>query len=243
MEILEYSLRISPGLILILITYLLLPNKDEIIKMFLLVFGFILIRDAMTPMGFWQFGVTENTVWLRFIESGPILYTLGLTSLLLTLVVIYLNPRLSVYLLWFGQKKVISICAGLLGAAVVISPFLYMYNVIPIEQRGGVPENILLPLFFIALLGNFMEEVLFRGYLQGYFNRLTGPWRSVFLSGLLFAVGHIFLAATVTDLGVIILVFTLYEGIVCSIVRMKYGIIASTLTHGLAIFFLASGLF
>lgn len=40
-----------------------------------------------------------------------------------------------------------------------------------------------------------------------------------------------------------ILVFTLYEGVICAIVAMKQGVIASTLTHGLAVFILASGLF
>ncbi|GIQ69065.1 hypothetical protein XYCOK13_18890 [Xylanibacillus composti] len=87
-----------------------------------------------------------------------------------------------------------------------------------------------------------MEEVLFRGYVQGYLEQRTGMWRAAILSGLFFASGHIFLSATVTDLGIMVLVFTLYEGIVCSIVRMKHGIIAATLTHGLAIFALASGL-
>ncbi len=169
---------------------------------------------------------------------------LALTSLLLTFGIIYLNRRLNKFLVWFGQSKLNSLTVGLLGAMVVITPFLFMYNLTPIEQRGGLISNdLLLPLLFLALFGNFMEEVLFRGYLQGYFEQLTGPWRAVVLSALLFAIGHIFLATTVTDLGVAILAFTLYEGIVCAIVRMKHGIIAATLTHGLTIFFLASGIF
>lgn len=166
MEILNYSLRIAPGLILLCLTYALLPKKDKIIKIFLLLFGFILIRDAMTPMGFWRFGVTDNVIWLRFADNETTLYTLGLTSLLLTWGIIYFNPRLKEYLVWFGQSKGISLCVGLLGAVAVITPFWFMYHGMPMDQRGGVPENSMLPLLCIALLGNFMEEVLFRGYLQ-----------------------------------------------------------------------------
>ncbi|GAA0361602.1 CPBP family intramembrane glutamic endopeptidase [Bacillus horti] len=242
-QIFQYSLRITPGLILITLTYLLLPQKTVMAKLFLLVFGFILVRDAMTPMGFWRFGVSENTVWVRFIEDGLILTTLGIISLLFTVAIVYLNPKLKEYLVWFGQNKLASIGMGLAGAVIVILPFLYMYNVAPVELRGGiVPTNLIVPLLVLALFGNLMEEVLFRGYLQGYFEKITGPWRAAILSGLLFALGHIFLSATVTDLGIAILIFTLYEGMVCAFVRMKYGIIASTLTHGLTIFVLASGL-
>lgn len=155
----------------------------------------------------------------------------------------YGNRSLNGYLVWFGSNKPLSLVAGLVGAAVVIAPFLILYGQVPIDQRGGVVSSeLLLPLLTLALLGNFMEEVLFRGYIQGYIEQRTGMWRAAVLSGMLFAVGHVFLSATVTDLGIMVLAFTLYEGVVCGIVRMKHGIIAATLTHGLAIFILASGL-
>mgnify|MGYP001201189527 CR=1 FL=1 len=246
LDILEYSMRIFPGLLLILLTYVLLPGNSsrvDVVKIFLLVFGFLLIRDVMTPLGFWRFGITGPTLWLRFIEDEMILIALGFMSLLVTFIVVRFNPSMSGYLIWFGSNKMLSFCIGVLGAAAVIAPFFFLYSVVPIEQRGGVPSLSLLVLLFFSLSGNFMEEVLFRGYLQGYFTGITGPWRSAALSGLLFAAGHIFLAATVTDLGFPILIFTLYEGFVCAMVRMKYGVVAATLTHGVTIFALASGLF
>lgn len=239
----DYSLRVSPGLLLIALTYLLLPYKAVAFRLFLLVFGFILIRDVMTPLGFWKFGVSSNTVWLRFVEDGGLLWTLGLVSLAFAAGIILFNSRFNTYLVWTGPNKWLAVAVGLAGAAIVIAPLALMYSSIPIDQRGGiVPTSLLLPLFCMALFGNLMEEVLFRGYLQGYLEKITGAWRAAFLSGLLFATGHIFLAATVTDLGFAILLFTLYEGLVCAIVRMKHGIIASTLTHGVTIFVLASGL-
>ncbi|MFD3221776.1 lysostaphin resistance A-like protein [Staphylococcus saprophyticus] len=243
-QLLEYSIRITPGLVILTLTYILLPKKSIASKLFLLIFGFILIRDSMTPMEFWQFGISEKTVWLRFIDDGLILFVLALTSLGLTFGIIYLNKPLNKYLIWFGNNKVMSLVVGFIGAVIVLAPILMMSIGTPIEERGGVVSpDLLVPLLVLAIFGNFMEEVLFRGYLQGYFEKLSGPWRAVVLSGLLFATGHIFLAITVTDLGVAILLFTLYEGFICAIVRMNHGIIAATLTHGLTIFVLASGIF
>ncbi len=242
--LIEYFVRIVPGLVLIILSYLILPKKTVFPKIFLLIFSFILIRDALTPMGLWRFGLTDNNlVWFRFIEDKVFLLTFGMICFLITLSIIYFNPELNVYLLWIGENKLYSLIAGLAGAAAVIVPILFIYNSIPINQRGGIVcTSILFPLFVLALLGNFMEEVLFRGYLQGYFEKISSPWRSAILSGFIFAVGHIFLATTVTDLGVMIIAFTLYEGIICGIVRMKHGVIASTLTHALTIFVLASGM-
>ncbi|OIB00993.1 abortive infection protein [Paenibacillus sp. LC231] len=242
-QFMEYSLRIMPGILLLMGAYILLPKNSLESRLFILVFGFILIRDAMTPLGFWRFGVTENTVWLRFMNDGWILFTLGLVSLLLTLLIVISNKNLLSLLFWYGKQRFVSIFAGLLGTLIIAIPFVLIYSFITIENRGGtVSTSILFPLLFMALSGNLLEEVLFRGYIQGYFERIAGPWKATIISAVLFASGHIFLASTVTDLGATLLVFTLYEGMVCAYIRMKYGILPSTLTHGLTIFLLASGL-
>lgn len=241
-DIIAYAWRITPGLLLITLTYLLLPKESVISRIFMLVFAFILIRDAMTPAGFWKFGVSANTIWLRFADNGTLLLILGAASILFTLLILRLNTSLKETIVWFGKNKVTSLLVGFVGALVVVTPILLTYLFGPIEERGGgVPATLWLPLLFLALSGNWLEEVLFRGYVQGYLSRMTGRWKAALLSGLLFAVGHIFLSATVTDLGVFILLFTFYEGIICAIVRMNHGVIASTLTHGIAIFILAAG--
>ncbi|WP_077566177.1 CPBP family intramembrane glutamic endopeptidase [Paenibacillus ihbetae] len=240
---LDYSFRIMPGLLLLILAYLLLPKQTVEARLFILVLGFILIRDAMTPLGFWKLGAAGQTVWLRFPDDGWLLVTLGVMSLILTFGIVIANKRLLNLLFWCGKGRTASAIAGLLGALVVVVPCALIYSFIDMEARGGaVPAYVLLPLLFMALAGNFMEEVLFRGYLQGYFERISGPLKAALISAILFASGHIFLALTVTDIGAPILIFTLYEGIVCAYVRMKYGILPSTLTHGLAIFTLSSGL-
>lgn len=238
-----YVMRVLPGILLIIITFALLPRKADVARIMLLVFAFLLMRDAMTPAGFWKFGIAPGTIWIRFAESGTLLIIMGFLSLLMTLSILIVNRRMNRYIRWLGKKPALSVAVGILGALAVAAPFLFTSSFLTIEERGwAVAGQLLPPLLFFALSGNLLEEVLFRGYMQGYFEERGGPFRAAILSGLWFAVGHIFLAATVTDLGILVLVFTLYEGIVCGLVRMKHGVAASTLTHGLAIFLLSAGL-
>ena len=127
----------------------------------------------------------------------------------------------------------------------VVLPLFITYRFVPIELRGGeVATGLIIPILLVTLLGNFLEEVLFRGYLQGYLEQKAGfsPLRAAVASGVGFAFGHIFLAVTVTNAGLNLLLFALYEGVIAGLVRMKYGVIPATLTHGFAIFLLTSGL-
>lgn len=137
MELLfDYTLRLLPGLVLIGLLVALIPKEFILFRVVVLVMGFILMRDAMTPAGLWEFGITENTMWLRFIDSGFILLVLAVTSL---------------------------------------------------------------------------EEVVFRNMFQEHMHKFVKPLHAIVLSGLLFAVGHTFLAITVTDLGFLVLLFTLWK--------------------------------
>ena len=197
--ILDYVWRVTPGLLVIIVTYGVLPKQALLTRIFLLIFAFLLVRDAMTPVGFWQLGVYNHVIWLRFADHALLLIILGAISLLMTLLVMRFNPELNRYLVWFGKNKIFSLFIGLAASIVVVAPVYLMYLFIPLEERGGpVTASLLIPLLFLALCGNWLEEVLFRGYLQGYLTQRTGAKKAVLLSGLLFAVGHVFLSATVT---------------------------------------------
>jgi len=145
---------------------------------------------------------------------------------------------------WFGQSSSVqSIFMGILGSLLAAGPFLVPYFFVLVSARGGtVPIYLLTPFFLFALFGNFFEEVLFRVILQDYLFEKVGQKRSIFLSALFFATGHIFLATTVTSVGPLILIFTFWEGLICASLKPKYGIMASTIAHGLTIFILSSGL-
>lgn len=242
MEILiEYFTRLFPGLFVIILFFLLVPRDFVMLRIMTLIIGFILMRDTMTPLGLWEFGINKNTMWLRFINDGWILIILALMSLIATLI-IYKAFDFKVH--WFTDKnKLYSIVIGVFTAVLVAAPFTFPYFFTQIEPRGGTVAFTLLPaLFIFALLGNFLEEILFRGLFQNYIRDKVGIVRSILLSGLLFSIGHTFLAISVTDLGIWILVFTFFEGLVCAVIYEKYGLIPAALTHGLIIFILSSGL-
>ena len=90
-NILEYSLRILPGLILISSVFIIMPKKQLSLRIFLLIFGFILIRDAMTPVGYWSFGLYEQAMWLRFIDDSYLLIVLGSLSIAISVLLLRQN--------------------------------------------------------------------------------------------------------------------------------------------------------
>ncbi|VVN40702.1 hypothetical protein PS862_04030 [Pseudomonas fluorescens] len=92
----------------------------------------------------------------------------------------------------------------------------------------------------LAFGGNALEEVLFRGFLQGHLEHHTSALRAALVSAVAFAACHAFLALRVTRIGWPILLFTLVEGLVCSFVRVRYGVNAATAAHGTAILLIAA---
>lgn len=239
-----YFIRIFPALFLLTITFILAYRLNVWIKIFLMILGFILMRDGMTPVGIWQFGVTDSLLWLRFIDSGLVLIILAVLTLILALVLYFIHPQINQDIVWFSKNKYHAFLVGIGAAILIVLPFMLPYLNTPIEARGGnVSWQVVFPLLIFALLGNFLEELLFRGFLQSQLKLITNKWHAIVLSGLIFALGHIFLAITVTDLGVIVLLFTFWEGLICAFLYERYGLIAASIAHGLGIFLISAGLF
>lgn len=170
MLLMDYFLRLLPGLIVVVAIYLLVPQEITVLKIFVLIFGFILMRDAMTPLNTWVIGVNGNVLWLRFIDDAFILITIGLLSLLVTLLIYFSNRHLTSNFIWFKtNSKSRSLFIGALAALLIAIPFMLPYLSIPITDRGGeVALHLLLSLLILALFGNILEEVLFRGFFQNY---------------------------------------------------------------------------
>lgn len=197
----------------------------------------------MSPARIWEFGRSDHTVWLRFANEPILITTLGVMTGLIVLGMNLLDPELKQLVVWKRDVSWMkSVAAGIFGAAIVALPSYLLQYGAPIEQRGGaVPGIMIAPLLCISIVGNFYEEILFRGYLQGYFEKVLGPRLAATLSALFFSAGHIFLASTVTNIGAAILIFTVYEGSIAAFLRMRFGLISAILAHGLGIFMLASG--
>ncbi len=162
---------------------------------------------------------------------------IGIASILGVVFLVAVERDMRPLLVWRKGSLVEGAAAGLgagavigFGAAAVsgLSPMLWDFA-----------PGFILGLVILAYGGNLLEEVLFRGYLQGRLETQGTPLRAALLSGVIFAACHSFLAITVTNAGWPVLAFTAIEGVACGFVRLRYGIWAATLTHGTAILLLA----
>lgn len=217
-------------------------DRDPLLRIMVLILGFILIRDAMTPTGLWEFGLVDGVVpWLRMTDDPLVLVAFGLGSMILVLAT--LQDRGLKELVHWGTFDLRTIGLGILGGVLAAAPILALSAGAPIQERvGEVALGILPALLFMALAGNLGEEVFFRGYLQGRLEQAMPAVRAALLSAVLFAACHAFLATTVTDVGWPLLAFTLWEGLICAFLRLRWGVIPAAIAHGLAIFLLSSGL-
>lgn len=230
MELLTtYNMRLAPGLLAFALCLVLLPRAAIGLRIALYIAIFILVRDAMTPTGLWSF----DDLRISFFNDPWVLTTLGIASALGVAFLVAVEADMRPLLVWrkgslveggavgFGAGAIIGF-----GAASVagFSPMLWEFA-----------PGFILGLLILAYGGNLLEEVLFRGYLQGRLEQLVTPARAALLSGIVFAACHSYLAITVTDGGWPILAFTAVEGIACGFVRLRYGIWAAALTHGTAI--------
>lgn len=275
---LAYLLTVLPGVALVGVVVALLPRQAHGARILMLILGFIFTRDALSTQGLWEFGVVGNgaesasagsgipTLWLRFTDDPLALLVMAVASLALVAGVLWACRDLRWTVLWAGRRWWTSVLVGLLGAALIVLPFLFLYGTIgqwfpalhsvapalvtpavPVDNRGGaVAGGVLLVLALFALCGNLVEEVLFRGFLQAHLEDQlpgrTGRWRAALLSALIFAAGHLFLAYNITGLGWQILAFTFLEGLVCAVIALRHGVLGASIAHAGAIFVLASGL-
>ena len=203
---------------------------------------FILFRDAMTPLGLWSFG-SQGFFWIRLHNNPGFLVVFGVICFGMSLGVYYLDRENRSLIQWMKGRSHLGLFLGIGGAAVVVAPLMLIYQYTPIESRGGhVRAQIIPAILAFALLGNLMEEFLFRGYVYGELAKTMTPIQAGIASGVVFAFCHVYLAITVTAIGYPLLVYALWEGIIAGIVRAKSGLLPATLTHGGAIFLLSSGL-
>jgi membrane protease YdiL (CAAX protease family) len=255
--ILTFAMQITPGLLLTFGLLTSLPKKCVELRITLFIVGFVLIRDTMTPFGLWRIGSSNGVLWLEFIESPEILMILAFGSIILVVIFRMMDPSIFDLVIFKKRGVMDSLVVGFAGAVLLCGTILMM-RVLVSSDNGMFDSsssssssstwdrsNIVLKfsILNVCLMGNFMEEVLFRGFLQGHLETIDGigDKRAALFSGVAFSVFHVFLANSVTQLGNPLLFFTLLEGTVCAMIRLRGGVIASTITHGLTIFAIATG--
>lgn len=242
----EYFLKVIPGLVLAVILFMFLRKAHPLLHLFLFITVFVFTRDAMTPLGLWSIG-NKGFLWIRWINDPVTLLVLGISSIGFVILMQAISPELAKRVKWFEGNKPLGILVGIVGAVITALPLIliYIFGDVPIENRGGAVLIQLLPfVLFLTISGNLYEEILFRGYFYGW---LTGkermkPILAGLISGVFFSFGHIFLAINVTNVGISLLIFALWEGCLAGLVRSWFGVIPATLTHGIAVFLLTCGL-
>jgi membrane protease YdiL (CAAX protease family) len=238
----EYLTRLAPALVL-LAAMLFLARRDAPLRIVIYIAGFVLLRDAMTPLRLWSFG-REGLFWIRLHHDPWLLLAFGTSCAAMSFAVYLLDRENRNLFRWTRGNTASGLLWGVGGACLVVAPLVFAYQFTPLETRGGyVPRSLLPALLFFGLAGNLLEEAIFRGYVLGRLLLTRSPLAAGAASGIVFAFCHIFLATTVTNVGYPLLAFTLWEGVIAGMVGAKYGVAFSTITHGGAIFLLASGLF
>lgn len=230
----DYTARMAPGFAVFALCLVLLPLRATGIRIALYIALFILIRDAMTPAGLWSF----SGLRIGFYPDGLVLAVLGLSSLVGVGFLYAVERDMRGLLVWRKGSLVAGAAVGL-GAGIALAlPALALTGFSPLLPAYA--PGFIAGLILLAYGGNLLEEVLFRGYLQGRLETYVTPVRAALLGGLAFAACHSYLAITVTNAGWPILVFTAAEGIACGFVRLRYGIWAAALTHGTAILLISA---
>lgn len=234
MELLAtYNMRMAPGLFAFALCLLLLPRAAIGLRIAFYIAIFILVRDALTPIGLWSF----DGLRISFFNDPLVLAVLGTASVVGVVFLVAVEKDMRPLLVWrkgsLAEGAAVGLGAGAIigfGAASLSGFSSMLWDFAP---------SFILGLVILAYGGNLLEEVLFRGYLQGRLEEVVTPLRAALLSGLVFAACHSYLAITVTNAGWPVLAFTGVEGIACGFVSMRYGVWAASLTHGTAILLVA----
>ncbi|WP_338722049.1 CPBP family intramembrane glutamic endopeptidase [Pseudomonas tolaasii] len=232
--LIDYGVHLAPGLLLLGAWFALTPKTQTALRILILLLAFVLMRDVMTPLGMWKLG---SDVQIAFSSNAFVLAMLGGLSALLVMVLSRLAPQLWRLMRWTLGHPGTGMLAGLMVGCAIGVPLRFYQGIEAADIHG---YWVWLPGMVVLAYGaNALEEVLFRGFLQGYLERQVSPLRAALISGVAFAACHTFLALSVTQLGWPVLLFTLIEGLACGLVRMRYGVLPAILAHGTAILLIA----
>jgi len=163
--------------------------------------------------------------------------SLGILSVAIIAALAWIAPQLWKLVVWTKGNPDVGLALGVAAGCAIGIP-LRLYQGINVGETVSY-WSWLAAMVVLAYGGNALEELLFRGFLQGHLEHHTTALRAALISAVAFAACHSFLALTVTRIGWPILAFTLIEGLACALVRMRYGVIAATAAHGTAIVLIA----
>ncbi|EJM89883.1 MULTISPECIES: CPBP family intramembrane glutamic endopeptidase [unclassified Pseudomonas] len=232
--LIDYGTYLLPGFSLCALWFWLTPKTQPGLRIVILLLTFVLLRDVMTPLRLWSL---SGDVQIGFVANPFVLAVLGALSLAIVAALARIAPQLWQLVVWRKGNLAAGLALGVAAGCAIGVP-LRLYQGIGVGEIAGYWPW-LMGMVVLAYGGNALEEVLFRGFLQGHLEHHTSAIRAALISAVAFSACHSFLALSVTRIGWPILLFTLLEGLVCAFVRMRYGVIAATAAHGTAILLIA----
>jgi len=118
----EYLLRLAPALAVALLVFLFIkPKAFERIVLYLALF--ILLRDAMTPLGLWSFG-SRGFFWIRINNDALFLLLFGLSSAGLAAALYFFDRENRWLMRFFRRNRTAGIVVGAAGALAVEEPLM-----------------------------------------------------------------------------------------------------------------------
>lgn len=226
----DYLRQLLPGLALLALWLGLTPPAATGLRIGILLLAFTLARDLMTPQGLWS--LAQGRLALH--ANPTVLVWLGAAALLMIALLWRTLPELWRLVVAFKGRRGYGLLAGGVAGCALGLPLRVYLGV------EAAPATWLAGLLVLAMAGNALEEVLFRGVLQGFLEQHTSALRAALGSALAFAACHGFLALVLTQAGWPVLLFTLIEGLACALVRMRHGTVPAIITHGLVIALIAA---
>ncbi|WP_440137889.1 hypothetical protein [Pseudomonas boreofloridensis] len=158
--LLNYLLALFPILGVFAVWYRITPASQLGLRVAVVVIAFIFTRDMMTPHALWSIGSKPA---LQFHANPWVLALLGVASILLIACLARLAPALWRLVTGFKGNRACGAAVGVAAGCAIGLP-LRIYQGIE-----APPILWLLGFMLFAFAGNALEEVLFRGVLQGLF--------------------------------------------------------------------------
>src|SRR5262249_39567659 len=150
----------------------------------------------MIASSVWQ--ITSD-LQLRFVTNPLILVVLSLLSLFLVFLSTLEVEKAQEDLHWVKGSWIKGLACGLASAGLIYLPVFLVRRVVSQYLTGSplpAPEgtSLIFSILTLSLTGNLLEEVLYRGYLQSYFESLKlSGLRVILLSAISFSAFHSYL--------------------------------------------------
>jgi hypothetical protein len=130
-----YCVRVVPGLVLGA-GLLFLARRQPRLRVVLYLALFVLLQDAMTPLGLWSFD-PQGFFWIHLHSDPWFLVAFGVACLGLSLGLYYLDQDNRPLFRRTRGSVPVGLLWGVGGALAAVAPFVAIYQQTAVESRGG----------------------------------------------------------------------------------------------------------